>query len=186
MGGDEGGDEVAGADRDGALVDDHGVGLQVGRERLRGGAHLAQVGGAIGPHGGADGDEEELGGRHGVGIGIGEGEAAGAQVALEQLFEAGLVDRGGAGAQQRQLVRVDLDTGDGVAEVGEADARDQADVARPDHTDVVQGCLLEHKHDCMKSATKYRRGVLTRNDSTFYARHIHSRAPVLHAAVKHG
>ena len=58
-----------------------------------------------------------------------EVEAPGREVALQQLVEAGLVDRRLAALEHLDLALVDVDAQDVVADLGEARAGDQADVA---------------------------------------------------------
>ena len=53
----------------------------------------------------------------------------------DQIVEAGLEDRDLAAAQPRDLARVLVDAGDVDAELGEAGAGDQADIAGADHGD---------------------------------------------------
>ena len=54
-------------------------------------------------------------------------------VAGEQLVEPRLVDRGLTAPQRLDLLGDDVAGEDGVAELGEAGGRDQADPADPDH-----------------------------------------------------
>ena len=83
----------------------------------------------------ADGDEHRVGVAHRVGEIGREGEAAGRDVVGHQLVEAGLVDRDLALAQARDLAGILVDADHVVAELGEAGAGHQADIARPDHGD---------------------------------------------------
>ena len=57
-------------------------------------------------------------------------------VALDQRFEPGLVDRHAAGVERRDLARVDVEAQHVVADFREAGAGDEADVARADHRDL--------------------------------------------------
>ena len=65
-----------------------------------------------------------------------EREASLLHVALDQLLEAGLVDRDLAAFELRDLLRVDVGTDHLHAELGEARPGDEADVAGADHSDV--------------------------------------------------
>ena len=72
-----------------------------------------------------------------------EAQAAGLLVLVDQLFEARLVDRRDALLEQRDLRLVLVDARHVHAEVGEAGARHEADVARSDHADVHRGKASE-------------------------------------------
>jgi hypothetical protein len=81
----------------------------------------------------ADRDEHRLGtANRGSKIG-GEGEPAGSDVFRHHLVQARLIDRHVAFVQGGQLVGIDLDHCDFGAELGEAGAGDQADIAAADH-----------------------------------------------------
>ena len=65
------------------------------------------------------------------------GEAdAGVAEAFEEFGEVLLVDEGVAGLKGGDLALVVIDADDGVADLGETDGRDQADVTRPYHGDL--------------------------------------------------
>ena len=80
-----------------------------------------------------DGDEQQPGVLERVGEVGGEVQAV--AVALDQLLQARLPDRHPARAQPFDLLRVDVDAVDVVAELGEPGRGDQADVPRADHAD---------------------------------------------------
>ncbi len=81
----------------------------------------------------AHGDEHDLGLTHRMGeVGV-ELQPARSDVAAYQVVEARLEDRHLAGLEALDLGGVLVDAGDLVAEVGEAGAGDQADIARTDH-----------------------------------------------------
>ena len=104
-------------------------------ELARGRQHVLQVGRAVLARRRADGDELHLavqGGGARVGV---EAEAPGGGIALHDLGQAGLVDRQAAFLQHRDLVGVDVEAEDIVADIGEAGARDEADVAGTDDRD---------------------------------------------------
>src|SRR5712691_12766344 len=65
----------------------------------------------------------------------GEGEALGLEVAREQLLEARLVDGRPSLAEGLHLRLVDVDADHHMSGLGEAGARDQADVAGSHHCD---------------------------------------------------
>src|SRR5207245_1180905 len=91
-----------------------------------------------------DGDEDCIGAGDG-GRGIRrEGEAAGPHVALDQLIEAGLVDRHLAALQPGNLVGILVDAHDVDAELREAGAGDEADIAGADDRDVHENSLWTH------------------------------------------
>src|SRR5207237_145967 len=81
--------------------------------------------------GSADGDEHHVARAHRVGEGRREADPLGGDVLVQQLFQAGLVKRGLALAQRRDLLLVDVDAHDRVPRVREADPRHQPDVAGP-------------------------------------------------------
>ena len=81
----------------------------------------------------ADRDEHRLGAVHRVGQVVGEREPAGGDVLCHQLVQARLVDRHAALMQRGELLGVGLHNGDVDAELGEAGAGDQADIAAADH-----------------------------------------------------
>ena len=60
----------------------------------------------------------------------------------DELLEAGLVDRDLAVLEARDLVGVDVDAVDVVAELGEARRGDEADVAGADDADGLSRVLL--------------------------------------------
>ena len=70
-------------------------------------------------------------------------------------FEARLVDRDLAPAQRVDLVRVDVDADDGVAVLGEARPDHEADVARPDDSDVHLAELLPRPKGAEVSTSCY-------------------------------
>ena len=104
------------ADLAGGAVDVGEVGMAVAAARRR-----------------ADRDEDRLGLGHGRGELGGEGEPSGGDVARDQPVEAGLEDRNHPAVEVGDLAHVLVDAGDVVAEIREAGARDEADIARPDN-----------------------------------------------------
>jgi hypothetical protein len=143
MGGDEGGDAVCRADGHGGFgehdleaVDEHV--LTGGEGFADGGGDLFDVGHlglAVVALGGADGDEDDgafAAGAFDVG---GEAEAAGFVVALHDGFEAGFEEGDLALFEAGDLGGVDVGAEDVVADVGEAGADDEADVAAADDGD---------------------------------------------------
>ena len=71
------------------------------------------------------------------GVGVGrEPEAARRGVALDQRLEPGLVDRDAARVQRRDLRRVDVEAQHVVADLREAGAGDEPDVAGADDGDL--------------------------------------------------
>src|SRR3546814_17969157 len=82
--------------------------------------------------GSADGDEHDVGGAHGFGKLGGEGEIARRGIARHQAVEPGLVNGNAAGAQAADLVRVLVDAGHMMAEIGKHRARNEPDQTGPD------------------------------------------------------
>jgi hypothetical protein len=132
-------DHAAGADRNGRLGDDQLRAVHVLGDRAGDLFDVAEVGGAIGLGRGADGDEDRTGGGDGAGEVGREAEAAFAGVLADDLVEAGLVDGDLAAVEGVDLGDVDVDADHVVAEVGEAGAGDEADVARSDDCDLHLG-----------------------------------------------
>jgi len=128
---DDGADVVGAADGDGALVDDGEFGAVVdGASDVAGGlVDVLEVGVAVGAGGGADGDEDDA-----AALEFGDGGADLDAVANlgQQLTEPVLEYRGLAGEQALDDALVDVDTGDGVADVGEREAGREAYVAGAD------------------------------------------------------
>ncbi|MDF9864737.1 hypothetical protein M2437_003719 [Methylorubrum pseudosasae] len=129
-------DLVAGADGHGRFGDDHGVAGQRLGDLAGCGIDVGQVGKAVAAAGrGADGDEHGLRLRHG-GLEVGgEGEAFGPHILGDESVEAGLVDRHAALVEGGDFAGIFVDADDLVAEIGEAGARHEADIARANHRD---------------------------------------------------
>ena len=66
----------------------------------------------------------------------------------DELLEAGLVDRDLAALEARDLVGVDVDAPDLVAELGEAGGGDEADVAGADDPDGLAFVLMRRERLC--------------------------------------
>src|SRR5262249_47933298 len=99
--------------------------------------HVAHVGSAVVlPLGGADRDEAYGRGLHGFGDVGRERQTALLDVALDQLLQAGLVNRHLAGPQARNLLFVDVDADDVVSALRETRPGNQPDIAGPDHTNL--------------------------------------------------
>ena len=79
------------------------------------------------------GDENRLGASDAFGQVGGERQATRLHIGLDQRRQAGLVDRHDSFTQAVDLRPVLVDADDLVPEIGEARARNQADVARPHH-----------------------------------------------------
>src|SRR5262249_55886885 len=95
-----------------------------------------QVGGAVGQLRRADGDEAGDAVADGLGEIGREGEAALRDVATDQLFEAGLVDRHLALPERLDLGGDVVDADDVVTTLREAGPGHQPDVAGSDHADL--------------------------------------------------
>ncbi len=73
--------------------------------------------------------------RHGA-VDVGrELQPARGSIAADHRLEAGFVDRHAAAVQHVDLGRIDVEAQNVVADLGQAGARDQADIARADHRD---------------------------------------------------
>ncbi len=73
--------------------------------------------------------------------GIGEAQALGGDVAVDELLEAGLVNRDFAALQHVHLALVVIDADDVVADFREAGARDETDVAGTDDAEIHYGAV---------------------------------------------
>jgi hypothetical protein len=125
-----------GADRHRALVDDDAVAVHGAADLPRRRQDVLDVGRAVLAWRRADGDELDAAVPRRLG-GVGrEAQPPGGGIADDELRETGLVDRDPALAESRDLLRVDVEADDVVAEVGEARAGDQADVAGADDADL--------------------------------------------------
>ncbi len=98
--------------------------------------HIGQIGMAIAaPRRRADRDEHRLGSLHSLGEVGREVEPAALDIGLDQRLEPRLPDRHLAGIEAVDLVLVLVDAGHMVAEIGEAGARHEPDIAGADHRD---------------------------------------------------
>ena len=125
------------ADGDGGLAD-HNVGApQRGHERIDGRVDVGQVG-AVSSHllRGADADEVDRGVVGGDRMVGGEAQSPGVEVAAEDVGEPGFEERDVAGLQAFDLLWVDVDTDDVVAEFGHAGRVRRAEVPATDHREL--------------------------------------------------
>ena len=127
---------VAGADRNGGLAHDQFEARHVLADGLCCGQHVAHVGAAVFVRRRAHGDQLDFGVRDGAGHVGGEVQAAGGAVALDQLFQAGFIDRHVAGIEHRDLGRIQVQAQHVVAYVRQAGAGDEAHIAGADNGDV--------------------------------------------------
>ena len=128
-------DPLVGVDRDGGFFDDDLVAGEGAGDLAGDGFDVGEVGVAGLGLGRADGDEDGVAGAGGLGEVGGETDA-GVAVTLEQLREVVLVDEGVAGLEGGDLALVVIDADHAVADLGEADGRDQADVTRTNNCDL--------------------------------------------------
>ena len=127
-------DLVAGADRHGRLGYNDREAVERGGDLARGGIDVGQVGMAVtAARRRADRDEHRGGLAHRLRQPRGEAQPAGPDVARHQRVEARLEDRHVAAFERRDLVRIAVDADHVMAEIGEAGAGDEADVAGADH-----------------------------------------------------
>lgn len=130
---DAGGEGGGGADGDGGFAGDDVSGREVGEEGVDGGVDVGEVGGvAVLALRGADADEVDGGAGGGGDVG-GEREAPGGDAVGEDLLQAGFEERGLALGQGVDLVLVDVDADDFVADRGHRGRVDRAQVATADH-----------------------------------------------------
>ena len=78
---------------------------------------------AIAARGGPDADKDDVATVHGPDHVAGEGQAPRAQARAEEVIEPGLVERRSPSAEADKLVRVDLEAGHLVPDVGKARRR---------------------------------------------------------------
>ena len=146
-------DLVAGAHRHGGLGDDDREAVERARDLGGGGVDVGQIRVPVAaPRGRAHRDEHGVGVAHGRGQVGGEGEPVRPDVGFDEVFEARLEDRDLAARQRRDALAVLVDAGDHMAEIGEARARHEAHIARPNH------CNPHQSH----SATDIDRGLSLR------------------------
>ena len=125
---------ITAADRDGRLGDDHGEARQKRRHLLGDRKHIGEVGAAV-TRARRRADRDEYGVRFGDRGGEvgGEMQPAAAHIAGDQVAQPQFKDRNFAAPEPGDLVRVLVDAGDGVAEVGKAGPGHEADIAAADH-----------------------------------------------------
>src|SRR5690606_25650336 len=130
------------ADGHGGFGDDHGKAGQRPGDLAGGVIDIGQVGMTIAaPAGGADRDEHDVGGAHGLGKAGGESQIACPNVARDQIVQAGLIDGDAPGAKAGDLVSVLVNAGHMMPEIGKTRARNEADIAGPDHYDTHYALL---------------------------------------------
>jgi len=104
---------------------------------------MGQVGMAVAaPRRRADGDEHRPGTRHRARQIAGEAQPPGLDVAAHQVFKPRFIDRNPPGGQRGDLGRIAVHADHFMAEIGQAHARDKADIPRADHRD-AHGILRE-------------------------------------------
>ena len=123
-------DLLAGLDRDGALVDDDAVFLDVDGDFAGDALDKAEIDAAVGLGRRGHGDKDDLRRGDGVGDGGGEGKASGGDVLLHELLKAGLVNGNVTGAELLDFLDVVIHADDVMAHFGETSARDQPNVTR--------------------------------------------------------
>ena len=129
-------DLVPGSDRYGGFVDDHEVSGGLLRDGMGNRMDIFHVGVPVGrPRRRAHRDERGIGPLEGGFQVVREGEAVALDVLRHQVVEARFVDRHDALAKLLDLAAVAIDTHHAVADVCEAGARHQADIAGSDNHD---------------------------------------------------
>ena len=127
-------DPLAGAHRHGALHDQEAL-TSARCDLPHGVLHARKVGVAGGRRWRVHGDEEEVAALEQDVVGRREREPVG--VVADELLQTGLVDRDLTPFQPADLLLVEVHAHDVVAQVGETDGRDEADIAGTDDPD---GC----------------------------------------------
>ena len=127
-------DLVAGADRHGRLGDDDRVAVELARDLARRLVDVGQIGMTVAaPRRRADGNEDGIRRPHRrrrIGL---EKQTRLLRILRDQIVEAGFENRDHAVSQRADLAGVLVDACDHMAEIGEACAGHQSDIARPDH-----------------------------------------------------
>ncbi len=121
-------DLLAGLHRHGALVDDDAIVRQHAGDLARDFLDETQIDAAIGVLRRGHGDENDLPVSDAFLDAVGEAEPLGGDVAMHDLFQAGLVDRHLAALERFDFARVVIDADDVVADFGETSAGDEADI----------------------------------------------------------
>jgi len=112
------------------------------------GADVLQIGGAVLVGRGADSDELEQAVGDAFGQVGGEAQPAAVAVALDQIVEAGFVDRDFAALEHFDLARVHVHAQHVVAHLGETGTSDQPDVAGTENRDFHARFLLRITRIC--------------------------------------
>ena len=123
------------AHRHRGLVHDDRRLLQVLADGARHLQHMAEIRAAVLVGRRADGDEDDFLIGHPFGRIGSETQAPAGKVGAHQRLQAGLVDRDLALFQTLDLVRVHIDAGDLVADLGQTRTRHQTDIAGPEYRD---------------------------------------------------
>ena len=139
------------ADGHGGLVDDDLEVRHVLADAARGRQHVLQVGRAVFIGRRADGDELHHAVRGGCLDVSGKGHAAGGAVARHDFFQARFMDGNAAAVEQGDLLCVQVEAKNVVAQFRQAGARHEAHIAGADNGD-FHGCAVFVKID---AANKY-------------------------------
>ena len=126
---------LVGVDRDGGFFDDDLVAGERAGDLTGDGFDVGEVGVAVLGLGRADGDEDGVGGAGGL-VKICRKADPCVAVAFQEFREVMLMDEGVSGLEGGDFALIDIDADDGLADLGEADGRNQADVTRPHHGDL--------------------------------------------------
>ncbi len=129
--------KIAAANGHSRLVDHHAAarGVHGGANAASGRFQVAQIGLAARQRRSSHGDKHHVAGGDGGLELCREVDATAARGQSQQLREAGFVNRNIAALQSSDLFSIHVDAGDVVAEVGEADSCDRADVSSADYGD---------------------------------------------------
>jgi hypothetical protein len=162
------GEPGRGAHRDRRLADHQGAARQMRRQRVDGGVHVRQVGGAR-PFelGGADADEMDVAELGRGGVGRAEAQPARLERLGKQFRQTGLEERKLTGAQPVDFVGIDVDAEHLVAEDGHTDRMRRAEVAGADDGEPgVHGRICYHERRFRHSRRMVFRSMYTRWSSS--------------------
>jgi len=126
---------LRGADGDGGLGDHDGARREHAADLLDGGVEVREVRAAVRVLRRRQAEEDELAVPQYLRRAVGESQPPRREALAQEVVETRLQDRRGAGAEGREARGTRLDAPDVVAEVREARAGGEADVARADDAD---------------------------------------------------
>jgi len=149
-------DLCAGFHGHGALIDDHAVlaGLQNGRNLAGNFFDVRKVDASIRLWRRGDGDKNDIRAIHPFFGAGGEVEALGGHIAVEKVLEARFVNGNFSSAELFDFFRIVIDTNHIVADLGEASARDEADISGSNNAK-FHGCFLGNEKFSIDGAGRF-------------------------------